>query len=312
MPENESNPNEIKYGVNERGDFVIDGIVVDRNPHFYGDVTSEVPIEDDASEGKENAAVEGESAVPAPPPLAPVDTPPAPEPPKIPEKQKYKLMVRGEMKEKEYSNDEIVARLQMAESYDLRNDELRKKHKEIEPFLHVFERPDFKEWLETKVQVGEITPPSPPPPPAGDEVVRYRLRTQDPEFSEIKSQMIAWAATLPDNEAEIINTNYRAFNEAYDHFKATRQKPTGVVTTQPLIAEHKREIDKVIAQKEVVKQQARVEPPGGAPVEVDQSKEWQKVDRQLQRAVQSGEKAVLYKGKRMDPEVAWIMHRTGD
>ncbi len=310
----DANPNEITWGRNERGDLLIDGVVVEKNPHFLGDATSEVPQDDDTPEPVVNAAVEGAQAEPAkapePEPEKAPEPPPPPDPPKISEKQKYKLMIRGELQEKEYTNDELVARLQMAESYGLKNDELREKHKKIEPFLHVFDRPDFKEWLESKVAMGDIPAPTPPPAPASEEIIRYRLRTQEPEFGEIRSQMIAWAATLPDAEAEILNNSHKAFNDAYDHFKSTRKTPAAAPPPPPVVP--KKEVEKAIAAKEVIKEQARVEPPGGAPEEVNPKREWEKEDRRLRRAVREREKWVMYQGKRMDAEAAWIMHRMGD
>lgn len=309
------NQNEIAWGRNERGDLLIDGIVVEKNPHFLGDATSEIPPDDDEPiEPRNNAAVEGSQAEPVKAPEPEPEKapePPPPEPPKIPDKQKYKLMIRGELQEKEYNQDELVARLQMAESYGLKNDELREKHKKIEPFLHVFERPDFKEWLDNKMAMGEIPAPAAPQQPASEEIIRYRLRTQEPEFGEIRSQMIAWAATLPDAEAEILNNSHKAFNDAYDHFKSTRKAPTPAAPPPPPVVP-KKEVEKAIAAKEVIKEQARVEPPGGAPAEVDPSKEYQKEYRRLQRAVRSGEKWVMYKGKRMESDIALVAHRMGD
>jgi hypothetical protein len=196
----------------------------------------------------------------------------------------------------------------MAESYGIRNDELREKHKKIEPFLHVFERPDFKEWLESKVAVGEIPPPAAPTQPTSADVIRYRLRAAEPEFNEIKSRMVAWAATLPDGEQDILNSDHKAFVDAYDHFKATRKAPT-TAPTPPAPVVPKKEVEKAIANKEVAKANARVEPPGGATEEVDPGKEWHKVDRYLMKAVKNGEKYVTYKGQRMDAETAWVMHR---
>lgn len=300
-------PNVIHYGVNKRGDFVIDGTVVEKNLHFQGDATSEVP-EDDVVEDRTNKAVEGQVAEPSKEP-APEPVPEKaaePDPPKIPEKQKYKLMVRGEFQEKEYTQDELIARLQMAESYGIRNDELRQKHQKIEPYLHVFERPDFKEWLESKVAVGDIPAPSPPPTPSED-VIRYRLRTQEPEFEEVRTQMVAWAATLPDKEAEVLNSSHKAFVDAYDHFKSTRKSPAATPPSSPAV---KKDVEKAIAAKEVIKQQARVEPPGGASQDTpDPHKAWVKEDRRLQAANRKGERWVIYDGKRMEADVAWLMHR---
>jgi len=304
------NENEIPWGINERGDLLIDGVVVEKNQNFQGETIEEET--DETVPDRKNAVVEGEEAKPGlvpakePEEVKPPEVPP--EPVKITEKQKFKLMVRGEFQEREYTNDELIARLQMAESYGIRNDELREKHKKIEPFLHVFDRPDFKEWLETKVQVGEITPPSQSAPPANEDVIRYRLRSQEPEFADIRSQMVAWAATLPDSEADILNNSHKAFVDAYDHFKSTRK--TVAPAAPPIPTAPNKTIDKAIAAKEVIKAQARVEGPGDAPQEVDPAKEWHKEERRLKRAVQGGEKFVVYNGQRMPADVAWVMHRT--
>lgn len=314
MPDSE---NEIKWGRNERGDLLIDGTVVERNPNFVGDVTSELPDDDEETvPDRTNAAVEGKEAEDAPPVKVPEPEPEkteaatdATEPPSISEKQKYKLLVKGQWVEKEYGKDEIVARLQMAESYGIRNDELREKHKKIEPFLHVFDRPDFKEWLQTKVDTGEIPQPAPPAPPPSEEIIRYRLKTQDPEFTEIRSEMVAWAATLPDAEAELLNSNYSAFNQAYDHFKAQRRAKTSFPPPSPVAVPQKKVVEKAIAAKEVIKASARVEGPGGDVPEPSPAKEWEKEYHRLRRAVREGEKWVNYKGRRMAADAAWVMHR---
>lgn len=304
-PEKEAPANSWDWGTNERGDLLIDGVVVEPNTNFQGDVPDDTETVDD----RKNAVVEGEEApaatVPEPEPEKAAE--PASEPAKITEKQKYKLMVRGEFVEKEYAHDELVARLQMAESYDLRNDELRQKHRKIEPFMHIFERPDFKEWVEGKMAVGDIPSPTQPEPVSNKDVIEYRLRTIDPEFAEINQKMVAWAATLPDQEAEILNRDHASYVRAFDQFKAAKKSVPAAAPTIP-----KREVERSIAAKEVIKAQARVEPPGGAEAEPpDPQKEWAKVDRQLKKAVQGREKYVIYNGQRMDPEMAWVMHRTG-
>ena len=310
--DDEKKKGDFTYGINERGQLVMDGVVIESNLNTYGgDATSEVPVEEEVPDRK-NAAAEGEAVVPekAPEP-EPVKAPePPPEPPKIPEKLKFNIKVRGEFQEKEYTPDEIIARLQMAESYGIRNDELREKHKKIEPFLHVFERPDFKDWLESKVAVGDIPPAPTSSTPANEDVIRYRLRAEDPEFQEIRAKMAEWAATLPDQEADILNTSHKAFVDAYDHFKSTRKAPASAVPPTPVVVP-KKEVEKAIANKEVIKQQARVESPGGAaPVEdEDPKRAWEKEDRRLQKAVRSRERHIMYLGRRMDPEDAWIMHR---
>lgn len=312
MSDKEKDDNEITWGVNERGDLLIDGIVVEKNTRYYPP-DFEPKDEDDTPQGQVNAAVEGQSAEPdkAPEP-EPVVEPPPPEPAKISEKQKFKLMVRGEMQEREYSTDELVARLQMAESYGLKNDEIREKYKKVEHLIPIAERPDFKEWLQAKVEMGEIQAPAPAPMPDSTDVIKYRLRTQEPEFNEIRQQMIAWAATLPDEEAELLNNSHRAFVDAYDHFKTISKRttlPPAPAAPAPVVP--KKDIEKVIAAKEVIKKEARVEPPGDAPVEVDPNEKWEKEDRRLRNAVRRGEKFVHYNGKRMEAEVAWVMHRTG-
>jgi hypothetical protein len=284
---------------------LLDGVVVESNRNTYADIYKDVPEEEEpepVAEPKKAAEPERPKAPETPPE-------PPPEPAKISEKQKFKLMVRGEWQEKEYSQDEMIARLQMAESYDLRNDELRKKHREIEPFVHLFERPEFKAIIEEKIATGELPAPTPPPPVQGDEVIRYRLYTQDAEFKEIHSQLLAWSATLPPAEMEILNTSHKAYNDAYSHFKANRKASAAPVVTTPV---PNKAVEKAIANKEVAKQLAKVEPPGGAtPEEGDPKRAHEKEDRRLRNAVKNRERQVVYKGRLMDPEDAWIMHRLG-
>lgn len=307
----ELKPNEFTYGKNEDGDLMIDGVVVERyGGRFQGDATSEVPVEDDEPTGGPNAAVEGEQArvaeqaKPVDPPLAPVPA----EPTKPPEKQKFKLKVHGEDIERELSPEEIVAKLQMAEDYHLKTSQLAEQRRKIEPFLPIIDKPVFKQIVDEMVSRGEIEAPQPTTPPSPEDVIGYRLRCAEPDFKEIQASVTEWATTLPVYEADILDKNHKAFNDAYDRFKGLRASKIAPTVAPP--APSTADIEKSIAAKEVAKETARVEAPTGTTPEVDPAREWKKIDRQLERAVKTGQRHITYRGRNMDAELAWVMHRT--
>ncbi len=292
------------------GRLFVEGIEVERN---LEDRTHEVPIDEPEGEAGKPAVV---AKPPEEPPKAeepPKVEPPVPEPPKVPEKQKYRIKVQGEERELELTPEQLIARLQMAEDYQLKTTQLAEQRRKVEPFIPIIEKPAFKEWLNEQVQAGLIEAPAPPPPPAPEDVVGYRLRMQDPEFAETRQAMVEWAATLPQYESDILASNHRAFNETYDRFKAARgPKLSPAPQAAPPQVADKAAVDKIIAAKEVAKEKAKVEPPGGTPPEVDEKKEWKRVNRELAKAVRSGVRQVIYDGRRMDADVAYALHQYGD
>ena len=305
----EGTASDFTYGKDQQGNLLLDGVVVERNP--FADAY-EVPEDAEEPAGGPNSAVEGEEpeAEPEEEPAKPVEEP-TPEPPAEPEKYKFSLKVHGEQIEQELTREQLIAKLQLSEDYTKKTQALAEERKRIEPYLPIIDKPEFKEWLDTQVQIGAIEAPAQPPPPAPEDVMGYRLRAQDPEFQDIKDAMVEWAATLPQHEAGFIDNNHRVFNVTYDRFKAARgTKAQPVPTPAPATKADPEVIKKSIAAKEVAKASARVESPGGQAPDVDPSREWKRTDRELQRAVRDGEKFVFYKGKRLDADVAWVLHRS--
>jgi len=297
------------WGKDSQGNLLLDGVVVERNQ--FADAY-EVPDAEEEPAGGPNSAVEGEEpkTEPEAEPTEPVKSP-EPEPPKPPERLKFTLKVHGEQIERELTKEELTAKLQLAEDYTKKTQSLAEERRKIEPFLPIIEKPEFREWLDSQVQLGVIEAPKPPSPPAPEDVMGYRMRTQEPDFQEIQSAMVEWAATLPQHEAGFINDNHRVFNEVYDRFKTARTAKAQPLPTPaaPVQADPKI-LERAIAAKEVAKANAKVEPPGGQQEEADPRREWKRIDRELQRAVRSGERFVRYKGQRMDADVAWVLHRS--
>jgi hypothetical protein len=308
-PEGTADDGSFTYGVDEMGRLIINGIPVDhRNerPPMADEEEEKEPVEEPKEEAKE------------PEPEAAPEPEPEPEPPPTPEKHKYKLKVQGEEIEREYTPEELVARLQMAEDYQKKTTDLAEMRRKIEPFLPIIEKPAFKEWLDERIQSGEIEPPDQPARPNPEDVIGYKLREQEPDFEEIRGAMREWAATLPAYESDILATNHKAFNEAYDRFKTARQArmPQAPPPPPPKVeAKEEPKVDpkvmqKMIEAKEVAKDRAKVEPPGGQPEEApDPKKEWRRIDRELKKAVRNRVHIVTYNGRQVDPETAWAMHR---
>ena len=304
----EKKKGDFTWGRDKQGNLLVDGVIVEKHNELIPQSDEEEVEEEPQTEVKPAETKE----VKEPPP---VSQEPPPEPPKPPEKQKFKLKVQGEELERELTHEELVARLQMAEDYQLKTMRLAEERREIEPFMPVIRKPEFKQWLSDQVEAGVIETPKTAPPPSDDDIIRYRMREQEPDFKEVQRLMAEWASTLPSYEADILETNHKVFNEVYDRFKSKRDlrikeatPPPPIPPQQPVRIDPK-DLEKIIQAKEVQKAQAQVEAPGGTIPEVDLKKEWRRIDRELKKAVQEGQRSVRYRGRMVDAETAWAMHR---
>ena len=192
---------EIHWGVNQRGDLIIDGTVVEKNPHGFGP-----------------EALPGASS----------DGP-----------------------------DELTALRQ-------ERDDLRQRFEEAEPFLRISTDPIMREILNERVARGEVEPPR-SPAPAPEDVVGYHKRVGEPESASILHAMRQYAESLPDYQAQELNSNHRVWNAAYDRFKAagagSLPRPA-MPASYPQVPMDRRTMETILRSKEV--REARVEPPGGA------------------------------------------------
>lgn len=289
------------------------GIVVElREDGFYaGDVllaalpSDEVaPAGEPEPEGKDNAHIEGEEA-PKPevkkeePPKEPVVTEVkpepekaeavVPEPPKPPDKRKWSFVIDGEKKEVELTPEEERLYLQKSFVADRRYEEVAKARKEVEPFAHIIKTPWFKAKVDEAIASGEIEGPKAPPPPTPEDVVGYRLRQRDPDFGEIKQAMEEWSVTLPRWEADQLDSNHRAFNDAYDRFKGELHSKKVVAAppqTEAVTALEKQAQEKILKAKEVVKAEAAVVSPG-IEKEVDPAAVAAKTERELMKRLRA-------------------------
>ncbi len=301
MPDTPSSPDARDDGsfifeVTPEGNLLIDGGFVEsvaspiqpEEPVQAADA-NEVPDDEDTPkqeepQKKEEPKVEAEPKKEPEPPPAQV----------VPEKLKLKLTVNGEEKEREFTPEELRKLAEKGIVANKRFEDAWKKEREIEPFLHIKKSPLFKEWLNEMVQSGQIDAPKPPPPPEPEDVMGYRLRSEEPEFTEIHEAMKEWAATLPVYEAAALNDNHRVFNMAYDRFKAARgaKKETTPPATEPVkIATPEKEVVKaVLATKEKIKESARSESPGVQPAETDAVRARQKREADLRKRMRNGDR----------------------
>jgi hypothetical protein len=316
-PEKGAEEGTFKFGRDKEGNLLVEGVVVEKGG-FLGVEPGE---EDDEPEGGENIHVEGE-AVAEPPKKEEVKEPepepePKPEPPAEPEKKKYKYKAQGEEYEEELDERELLARLSMAQDYYQKTTKLAEDRRKIEPFLPIIEKPEFRQWLGEQVEAGVVDAPKQAPAPEPEDVIAFQLNMQDPEFNEIQATMSEWAQTLPAYEREALDSNHKVFNQTYTRFKQARKEkmaavqPTPPPTPPPPQQTDPKTLEKIIQSKEVAKEQAKVETPGGPAPEVNPMKEWRRIDRELQRAVRERRPSVRYRGELTDPEAAWALHRYG-
>jgi hypothetical protein len=279
---------------------LMDGLTEDEKSEIGPSVDTS---EDDAREGKENAHLEGEEFTPEekkpvepekkeePKPEVKVEAPKV-EPVQAPERFKIKLKLRGEELEKEYTPDQLRAKLQMGEDYPLKTAEIAKERDWYKAHKNIFESKEFSEWLSTQQAEGRFQPqPAKEQPKA--EVYEYMRRTADSDFEEIRDEMRAYAAALPPDAQEILSSDYAIFNREYDRLaqvvrdrKQAKAAPAAPAQPTP---EEKAALEKTIKEKERLKATAAVEKPGTAPMEADDSAKLKKLQKELRARIRSGD-----------------------
>ena len=272
------------------GNLLIDGEYIDRiSPPMSAEEAAKQPEEEEPAKTEAPPKEEEPAKVES----KPAEPPPA-EPPK-PEKKKFKLKVYGEEVEKEFDDSELISTLQKGLAADKRFQEVSAKEREMEPFLRIKESAEFKTWLNDMVQSGQIEAPAPAPPPSPEDVMGYRLRTEEPEFDVIRTAMNDWSVTLPIYERQELERNHRVFNMAYDRFKAARgtKAPPKPEEVKPPV-QPKEVVEAVLATKERIKENARSEKPGVQPEETDRVRDIRQREAVLRKRMRQGDRNAEY------------------
>jgi len=299
---------DFEYTIDESGNLLIDGQSAGKVDRPETVEPEEAPVEEeDTPEPEKEAAPVEEKAAEEPPPV--------PKEPILPDRVKLKVKIYGEESEREFTREELVAQVQKGLAAEKRFQEVAEKERAIEPFLHIKDSPEFKDWLNNIVQENPALAPVAPPPPSPEDVMGYRLRREEPDASEIIEAMKDWQATLPIYEAKALDSNHRVFNMAFDRFKAARQTKTAVskepatppvAKPEPKPIPNKEEAEKVIAAKERQKESARTVPPSVGAEDRSEDKAKQKKEADLRRRIKSGDRnaefalAALLYGDLMD------------
>ena len=178
---------------------IMPGIVVDLNEGLESGDLVDGKTQEDAYEGKENAAVEGvESATP--PATTPATTPEPEvkpevktEPPKVeePSLQIFKIKYAGEDRELKLTQEQLINRLQKSEDYDTKIAKLAEDRREVEPFKQILETPKFKTFLEEGIADGSFSLPK-VQPPLDEDKFELERRKMDPDFPQIQEAMRNW------------------------------------------------------------------------------------------------------------------------
>jgi len=291
------------YEINESGNLLIDGESAGKVQDTVPEQETQAPVEDKTEEEpKAEAAAPEEPTKPVPEPVAESV---------LPDKVKLKVKVYGEESEREFTREELVVQVQKGLAAEKRFQEVAEKERQMDPFLHIKDSPEFKEWLSQIVIDKPELAPTAPPPPSPEDVMGYRLRREEPESEEIVEAMKDWQATLPSYEARALENNHRVFNMTYDRFKAARAPKAPAVTT-PIVTkpevtatpiQNKEDAEKVIAAKEKQKESARTVPPSVAAGERDAVQVHKKQEAELRKRIRGGDRnaefalaALLYAG----------------
>ena len=299
------------YEITENGNLLIGGESVGKvSDSTLGDIVPKVEEEtksdtSEKEEPKEDAQLKEETSEKEEPIKTPAEY-------ELPSKVKIKLTVEGKEQEREFTPEELRKSIEKGIVANRRFQEAYAKEREIEPFLHIKDSPEFKEWLNQIAQERPDLAPKPPPAPSPEDVMGYRLRREEPESNEIVEAMKDWQATLPVYEAKALENNHRVFNMTYDRFKAARQsKQSAVVTEQSVTTakvesspiQNKEDAEKIIALKEKQKDAARTVPPSVAAGERDAVQVHKKQEAELRKRIRSGDRnaefalaALLYAG----------------
>jgi hypothetical protein len=167
-----------------------------------------------------------------------------------------------------------------------RGREARRQLEEVEPLIYLTRREDFQEYLRERIEEGVIEDPNPPPRPGADDVAGFFKRREDPEAERVIAAMRHLAEKLPPDQAELLDNNEVIFNQTFDRIKEslgpTPPPPGGFASpVDP------NTMEKIIQAKEVRKEWAKVESPGGVRPETpprNREREIQKVRAQLRQA----------------------------
>jgi len=276
---------DFSFEIDNQGNLLIDGVMTDRqiNPlRMNKEDVSETASEDIPPE----AGVPPETeTVPSP---APAPNEPVPETGmrETPGKMKFKLEVDGEHLEREYDQKELEVTIKKGIKWDRELRKLREKEGEVDAYRNVIKSPHFKNWLDEKIQSGDIETPPPPPKPEPEDIMGYRLRAREPEFNEIRTAMAEWALNLRQDEAVNLENNHRVFNITYDRFKAARGQEQPAPAPDKVVAT-KEVAEAVLATKEQRKDSARAVT-SGTHVDTDPNKAKQQRIAQLQKQSRAG------------------------
>lgn len=262
------------------------------------------PEGEQKTESTEKGKEEPEKKAAPPEPEAKKETPK--EKPSEPEKFNFKIKYRGEGKELSLTKDELIARLQMAEDYQIKTSELARERGEIEPYKPILKSPAFQEWLKEQVESGTFVPPKAAPEPARDAMYEYYRRKADPDFDVVQAELRAYSLALPPEAQAILDQDPNVFNREYDRIAQIVRGRKQTANPDPA-PDAKPKVDpeiteKILKSKEVLKDKGIVEKPGTAPDETDDVK-WKRREKDLVKALrESG-------GHDMDLAAELLLHR---
>ena len=257
----------------------------------------DVPIEADAEEGGENAAVEGEEVEDAEPVESETKTVPEQEPeegeesaeeeaeepePAEPEKLKFQQKYKGEEYEIELTPQQIANRLQILRSYQEGEKEFWEQKKKVDTFAHIVESEAFQEWVKERRESGEQIP-EPVKPSMDDEAMEFEIaKRRDPQ---VLIQLREWAMdNLTQEQIQILDNNPKVYIKEYDRIVQEMTPPPAPPPKEKVDSKVK---EKILKSKEVVKERAAVEKPG-VKVEQDPNAATKKRVKYLQRVMREG------------------------
>jgi len=170
----------------------------------------------------------------------------------------------GEMRE--FTKEEVKAILKERNELKARAQDIELTEERIAPYATLIQSEAFAEILEDAQARGVFDGPT-VPAPRPEDVVHYKRLQERPDFEAVRQVMQDYADHLPPHERQVLDSNYRVFNDTFKRFvaaagdKPLKAKPIPIPST-PAYAPG--DVRRILQAKEVAKNTGVVQKPGGS------------------------------------------------
>jgi hypothetical protein len=294
------------------GDGQVVNLVEGLSADELAEIEEALATDETVQEGGENAVTESEKAkeakeepvseVPREEPKEEVKPPEeAPPPPEL----KFKIKRHGQEIDLDLTADQerLKTLVQLGYDYTVKTQELSREKAYVDAHKQILESESFQQFLQGERSEGRFLPEAAPQVDKAA-LTEYALRKLDTDFDMVRERMAAIAVSLGPEVEQVVNGDHAAFVRMYDRVandvRKTSLPPPPQQESPPKLLDAKVQ-ERILKSKEVLKEKAVVETPGGGQEEDLELVRWQKRDAQL---------AARFKKSQTDEDaVALVMHR---